>query len=296
MGKYRAYILTAAFLWGGVGVYFNELSARGAEPMQIVLIRTSVAALGLGIWLFFTDREAFRIKLRDLWCFIGTGMISLLLFNWCYFMAVRETGMAVSSVLLYTAPAIVTVLSALLFKEKLKLAGWGILLIILIGCALVSGITGAAADINILGVLFGLGSGFGYALYSIFGRYALQKGYSPKTISFYTFAFCTLGAIPFIAASAGPDTQFQAQDPVFWLLALALGTLGCIFPYILYTKGLAGVTGAAASMTATLEPVVAVLFGIFLYSETLTIWQAAGMIMVLGGIITLAKTVTTNTA
>ena len=289
IGKHRFFILAAAFLWGGTGVYVKELTARGAEPFQIVFMRASIAMLGLGVWLLCTDREAFRIRRGDIWCFVGTGMFSLLIFNWFFFMAVREIGMAVSSVLLYTAPAIVTVMSVFLFKEKLRLTGWGILVIILIGCALVSGFVGDTSGLSTIGVLYGLGSGFGYALYSIFGRYALIRGYSPQTISFYTFAFCTIGCVPFVAAVSASNLTMLASDPVIWVYALALGSLGCLFPYWLYTEGLSGVTTANASMTATLEPIVAVLFGILLYGELLTIWQGAGMILVLAGIIALAK-------
>jgi len=308
IGKHKLYILAAAFLWGGTGVYFKELSARGLLPMQAVFLRTSIAMLGLGLWLLISNRSAFRIKIKDFWCFIGTGLMSLLVFNWCYFGAINENGMAVAGVLLYTAPAFVTVLSALLFKEKLRLPGWGMLVLVLVGCALVSGVsssisggtggvpvsgiagsagvlTGSAGGLSTAGILYGLGSGFGYALYSIFGRYALNRGYSPQTISFYTFALCTLGSIPFALSSGGPDLAALASVPAVWLYAPALGILGCLLPYWFYTKGLSGVTGATASMTATLEPVVAALFGLILYRETLTPWQAVGIVLVLGSIL-----------
>jgi len=293
IGKHRIYVLAAAFLWGCIGVYFKELVARGFDPIQIVFIRTSIAMLGLGLWLLVTNRDAFRIWLKDIWCFLGTGVVSLLLFNWFYFRAIEEAGLAIAGVLLYTAPAIVTILSALLFKEKLKRSGWCILIVIVTGCALVSGIIGGASEVTAAGILFGLGSGFGYALYSIFSRYALQRGYSPQTISFYTFLFCTLACFPF-AVSVGVNPVIQLNDPVMWSLSLAIGLVGCLFPYWLYTKGLSGLTGAAASMTATLEPVVAVLFGVFLYSEALMIWQIVGIVLVLGGIVLLSKTSATD--
>jgi drug/metabolite transporter (DMT)-like permease len=284
INKYRAYILAAAFLWGGTGIFFVELSARGANPVQVVLVRTGLAALGLGLWLLAKDRSAFRVRIQDIWCFAGTGLISLLFFNWCYIQAIQEAGMAVSGVLLYTAPAFVTILSAFLFREKLTLPGWGILALVLLGCALVSGVMGAAGAATTTGILFGLGAGFGYALYSIFGRYALNRGYSPLTVSFYTFAMCAMGCIPLASVWELPDI-FAAPGALPH--ALALGTLGCLFPFWLYTKGLAGTTGAKASMTATLEPVVAAAFGILLYREALTPWQIAGMALVLGGIVLL---------
>jgi len=293
--KHIVFILSAAFLWGGTGVYFKELSARGADTIQIVLMRTSIAMLGLGIWLLLRNRDAFKIRVKDLWCFLGTGVLSLLCFNWFFFRAVEEVGMAVAGVLLYTAPAIVTVLSAWLFKEKLKLSGWGILAVILLGCALVSGVTDSTTDVSILGIIYGLSSGFGYALYSIFSRYALLRGYSPQTISFYTFTFCTLACIPIVIFAAEASLPILLLEPEIWILALALGTLGCLFPYWLYTKGLSGVTGATASMTATLEPVIAVLFGVLLYREVLTFWQVAGILLILGGIVLLAKTNSANT-
>ena len=287
--------MAAAFLWGYIGVYFKELAARGFDPIQIVLVRTATAMFGLGLWLLITNRKAFRVRLKDIWCFLGTGVVSLLLFNWFFFRAIEETGMAIAGVLLYTAPAIVAVLSAILFKEKLKRSGWSILFVIVLGCALVSGVIGGASKVTAAGILFGLGSGFGYALYSIFSRYALQRGYSPQTISFYTFLFCSLACFPF-TISSGINPAMQLNDPVVWILSLALGLIGCLFPYWLYTKGLSGLTGATASMTATLEPVVAVLFGVFLYNEALRIWQVAGMVLVLGGIILLAKMSSTEKA
>jgi len=261
--------------------------------MQVVLMRVSVAMLGLGAWLLIKDRSAFRIRLKDLWCFIGTGLISLLSFNWFFFSAVNEAGLAIAGALLYTAPAFVTAMSALLFKEKLRLPGYGLLVVILAGCALVSGLasdlTGSGSGIGVYGILFGLGSGIGYALYSIFGRYALNRGYSPQTISFYTFALCTLGCLPFAVASSESGLHLFAPNPLFWLYSLAIGILGCLFPYWLYTKGLSGVTGATASMMATFEPLVTALFGVFLYNELLTFLQGSGMVLILGGIVLLGK-------
>jgi len=288
IGKYRFYVLAAAFLWGCVGIYFRELSDMGIDPLPLIFIRTSVATFGLSIWFILKDRNAFRIRLKDLWCFLGTGIISLLMHNIFYIRAIGEVGLAIAGVLLYTAPAFVTIISAILFKEKLKLFGWFILCFVILGCAFVSGVIGNKSGINVPGILFGLGAGFGYALYSIFGRYAFNKGYSAQTITFYTFAICTVGCIT-LAFSTGAEFSLPTHEPRFWLLSATLGTFGCLFPYWLYTKGLSGLTGASASITATFEPVVAVLFGMILYNEYLSVWQIAGIIFVLGGIIILAK-------
>jgi len=238
----------------------------------------------LGLYLLIFNRKAFAIKLRDLWCFIGTGILSLLFFNWSFFSAINETGIAVAAVLLYTAPAFVTVLSMPLFKESPGKLGIVVLVMTLAGCALVSGILGVTS-VSAAGLLFGLGAGFGYALYTIFGRYALNRGYSPFTISFYTFALAAIGSVPFVAQTSMPHA---VALPQFWLLALGLGTLGCLLPYWLYTKGLAGVTGAVASMTATIEPAVSIMFGIVLYREVVDLPQWVGVALILFGVVLLS--------
>ncbi|MCL2527560.1 MAG: EamA family transporter [Defluviitaleaceae bacterium] len=284
MTKYRLYIVTAAILWGGTGVFFNELSALGAMPIQVAFLRAGFAAVALGLYLLIFNRKAFAIKLRDLWCFIGTGILSLLFFNWSFFSAINETGIAVAAVLLYTAPAFVTVLSMPLFKESPGKLGIVVLVMTLAGCALVSGILGVTS-VSAAGLLFGLGAGFGYALYTIFGRYALNRGYSPFTISFYTFALAAIGSVPFVAQTSMPHA---VALPQFWLLALGLGTLGCLLPYWLYTKGLAGVTGAVASMTATIEPAVSIMFGIVLYREVVDLPQWVGVALILFGVVLLS--------
>jgi len=257
--------------------------------MQVVFLRTLTATAGLGFWLLIRNREAFKIKRQDLWCFIGTGLLSLLFFNWCLYEAISRNGLAISAVLLYTAPAFVAVLSALLFKEKLSLPRCGILTLVLLGCALISGIIGVTG-VNLEGVIFGLGSGLGYALYSIFGRYALNREYKPQTIAFYTFSFCAAGS-GFLSLILTDTTSLtmQMSNPNVLLLTLALGIIGCLFPYILYTKGLKNVTGAEASMTATLEPVVATLLGMIIYHETLSVWQIIGAVLILGSILLLSR-------
>ncbi len=126
-----------------------------------------------------------RVRLRDFWCFLGTGIGSIVFFNYCYFTAVRMMSLAAAAVLLYTAPAFVMLMSAVLFREKMT--GRRVLSVLLTfaGCAFVTGFAGSG--ISASGILVGLGAGFGYALYTIFGHYAIERGYDSLTITFYTF-------------------------------------------------------------------------------------------------------------
>lgn len=216
---------------------------------------------------------------KDTWCFIGTGLVSIVFFSYCYFRNVEESSAAVAGILMYTSPIFVTLLSSIFFKEKITKAKLLALALAIIGCALVSGVAGGISDVSPLGILLGLGSGIGYALYSIFGRFALNKGYAPLMVTAMTFTFACVGVLPFIDI-VGLVTRL-ASEPKYILLALAMGLIGSCTPFALYTIGLRYMEASKAAILATLEPIVTALVGTFLYKEPIDIFIITGIVMVL---------------
>lgn len=277
------FVLAAGSLWGLMGLLVRSLTAAGLSSMEICFVRGAVACVCMLAVLLICDRKALKIKLKDIWCFIGTGAFSLAFFNFCYFKTMTLTSLSVAAVLLYTAPAFVMIMSAILFKEKLSLQKLAALVLAFLGCAFVSGIAGGAGTLSLPGILYGLGAGFGYALYSIFGRYALERKYSSMTISFYTFLFCSIVSVFFVK----PNEVFTVVGSS-WQLGLKsviLVILVTLLPYLSYTKGLQGMENGAASVLASIEPVVATMLGVLIYKEEMNIWNILGICLVLGSII-----------
>ena len=233
-----------------------------------------------------------RFHLRDSWCFIGTGLVSIVFFSYCYFKNVEVSSAAVAAILMYTSPIFVTLLSALLFKEKFtKIKGLALILAI-IGCALVSGIASiltpatsgtanilATTPVSLPGILLGLGSGIGYALYSIFGRFALNKGYTPFFVTAMTFTFACVGVLPFVNILTLATKLIN--EPKYILLALIMGLVGSCTPFALYTLGLRYMEASKAAILATLEPIVTALVGTFFYKEPIDLFIVIGIVMVL---------------
>jgi drug/metabolite transporter (DMT)-like permease len=151
-----------------------------------------------------------------------------------------------------------------------------------LGCVLVSGLGGAVSP---AGLIYGLCAGLGYALYSIFARLALIRGYDGRTINFYACLLCTLGATV-IWGGAEPVTRiFASGGSIFW--SLATGVVSCYLPYLLYTYGLSGMETGKASVMASVEPVVATLVGLVVYRERLSLMSAGGIVLVLGAVVLL---------
>lgn len=275
-------ILVAGILWGSMGLFVRNLNTYGLVSMEIVGLRASVTTLAMFLFLFIFDRKLFKIHWKDIWCFTGTGICSIVFFNYCYFKAITLTSLSVAAILLYTAPAMVMVFSYILFREKFTKRKLVSLVMTFIGCVLVTGILTDTGTIQISGILVGLGAGLGYALYSIFSRYALERGYASLTITFYTFLIATIGT--FFFADMKKVVNVATGSGHMLLFCLAFGILCTVVPYLTYTLGLQYVENGKASIIASIEPVTATLLGVFLFQEKITVTGILGVILVLAAL------------
>lgn len=276
-------VLLAGALWGSMGIFVRRYNAEGLDSLQIVGIRAVGTALILFVYLMALNRKLLKIHLKDLWCFLGTGLCSIVFFNYCYFKTIILTDLSVAAVLLYTAPSMVMVMSAFLFKERFNIKKGIALILAFAGCVFVTGIIGSQVTLSVAGIITGLGSGLGYALYSIFSRYALERGYTSLTISFYTFLIAAIGVLSFAGGNAVTAIVFAGPGNILFTIAFAL--VSTVLPYFVYTWGLQYVENGTASILASVEPVVATIIGVVLFGESLSGMELIGIVLVLASIV-----------
>ena len=267
-----AMIIASAVLWGLYGSFVTLLTAMGLSKNALVFLRMFATSVPVGFLILATDRSAFRVRPADIPLFVGNGLFSLLFFTFCYTAAIRVTKIATAAALLYTAPAIVMVLSALLFKERMTARKVFCCLLAVAGCAFASGIGGE---------LFGGNS-------SIFSRIILNRGYSVYTNVFYSFGVAMLG---FWALSVADGSFSQVfENPLRTALALLCGILTGSLAYVLYTTGMKGMETSRAAQLTTIEPVTAAILGSLLFRQPLSVWEIAGIVMVVGSVVLLKYT------
>ncbi len=284
-------VIASAVLWGTYGSFVTAISRLGLGRNAQVFLRFLMTALPVGLLMLRRDRSLFRLRKQDLWLFAANAVLSLYFFSACYTAAIAATKIATAAALLYTAPVIVMVLSALLFQEKITPGKVCCILLSVIGCALASGLGSDLAGahgssgsvISLTGLLLGLGAGLGYALYSIFSRIILRRGYSVYTNIFYSFL---LVMILFGAASMR-DGSFQQifRLPKATLLALLCGLVTGFGSYVLYTLGMERMETSRAAQMATIEPVTAALLGVLLFRQPLSLPEGIGITLVVLSVI-----------
>ncbi|OEU64718.1 MAG: hypothetical protein BA863_08305 [Desulfovibrio sp. S3730MH75] len=255
-------ILMAAIMWGLIGPISKFPIEQGIPPLENAFWRALFA------WILFAVHayrmRAFRIERKDMPSIALFGIVGVTVFYGSYQLAVHGVGAALASVLLYTAPAWVAVMSWIFLGEKMGPIKIGAICMTLTGVACVSlgphffG-TGQAVTFTWFGIMCGLTSGFTYALYYIFGKTFFTR-YSTPTIFIYALPIGALGLLPFF--------EFHHKTPVSWGSLIALAIICTYGAYSVYYAGLKYLEATSASVIATVEPVVAALLAWLWWNES----------------------------
>lgn len=276
-------IVTAGCLWGLMGFFVRRFNDFGIDSLTIVFLRAFFTAVITSVGILIYKKELIRIKLRDVWIFAGAGLLSIVFFNYCYFSAVSVMSLSVAAILLYTSPIFVMLLSAVIFKERITAKKTAAMLISIFGLSLVTGIFEGNASVTVTGILFGIGSAFGYALYSIFTRLAINRGYHPLTITCWSFIWAAV----FSAFAVNYDACFNMIESDIAMLPFTVlfAVTVTVLPYVLYSLGLTGTENGKAAVLASAEPVAATVYGVFFFGEIPSIPGIIGIVIVIAAIL-----------
>ncbi len=252
----------AGFLWGTLGAVFKLATGMGASLDWLIAGRALVASAG-SIVIAAAGRRPSR------WSII-VGLVGLAPMYTLYPLSVDMIGVSLASILLYTAPLWVALLG-LLHGEAPGFKGALGVLVGFIGTMLVVGFQGDAEPV---GVLLGMASGLSYALYIVLARIAQVKGASSDEVGAHAIPFAALA----IVAVTRPSPSITVVDAA---AILYLGLVATLLPYMLHTRALARLEAYKVSVISLVEPVTAVLLGLLVFGEEMSLMQALGAALVL---------------
>ncbi|MBR4222493.1 MAG: EamA family transporter [Victivallales bacterium] len=271
--------LLAGSCWGIISLFIRRLNAIGFSALDIAALRSILTALALLAAIPCTKGKPLRLKLRDIWCVAGCGILSITLFNCCYFATMQRSTVNVAVVLLYTSPVFVTLLSCAFFGERFTRRKLLALAMVVLGCVFVSGVIGSGGRLTPTVLCLGLCSGLFYALYSIFGRFAQQHGLDSFKITLWTFIFAGFAALFYLNWG---NSLPQLCTPLSWLCLAGLVLISTILPYYTYTAALKLLQPSTAAIVVAIEPVVGSLVGILIFHEPVSASALVGMVLIIG--------------
>ncbi|MBN1582060.1 MAG: DMT family transporter, partial [Anaerolineae bacterium] len=147
---------------------------------------------------------------------------------------------------------------------------------------------------DLLGILTGLFSGLGYAIYSLMGRSASTRGMNPWTTLVYTFGFATFFLLFFnlVPDKILPGTARHLAD-FFWLgdalagwgILFLLAAVPTVAGFGLYNVSLGYLPSSVANLIVTLEPTFTAVIAYVLLGERFNGMQISGSLVLLTGVV-----------
>lgn len=275
--------IAAAVCYGTNPLGALKLYAEGMQTNSVLFYRFGLAWVIIAVVMFFR-KESLKVTRQEFTALTGLGLLfivsSLTLYLSFHYMAA-----GVASTILFTYPVMTAVIMAVFFRERitwttvvsLALSGAGVVLLYW---------SDSAGTLSTIGVILVLASALSYALYIILvNRSNLQM--SSFKINFYVLLYCTLGMVVYSLIAGLPLTL--PQNATSWFYVGWLAVVPAIFALMLMVYAAKYVGSTATAILGALEPLTAVLIGIFVFSEPFTLNLAIGIALILGAVIIIAK-------
>ena len=276
MKKARLMIIGSMAIFGTLAPFVRSISVSSGE---LALYRAILAALLIGSYLLLTkqpiDFSAIKKELPLLY-FSGAAMG----LNWILlFEAYKYTTVSVATLSYYFAPVIVTIMSPILFKEKLTGKQITCFLMSTLGIILITGIGDlGGGSSHMIGILHALGAAVLYATVVLLNKFIQNVGGIHRTLLQFLAAICVL--IPYVAATSG--CTLSSMSGMGWVCLLIVGLVHTGITYCMYFTALKDVPGQEAAILSYVDPLVAVLISVTVLHESMTGMQVIGGLLILG--------------
>ena len=264
------YIL-AMVIFGTLAPFVRRIAVSSGE---LALYRAILGAALIGVYLLASKKALPRGNRREyLLLLLSGGAMGI---NWILlFEAYRYTTVSTATLCYYFAPVMVTVLSPLLFREKLTPRQLLCFAMATLGLVL---ITGMERGGSVKGVLFGLGAACFYAAVVLLNKYIRDIDGIHRT--FFQFLAAIVTLIPYVALTGG--VTLSRLNTTGWLCLLTVGLVHTGITYCLYFSSLKALPGQRAAILSYIDPLTAVLVSVTVLREPITLPQALGGALILG--------------
>lgn len=274
--SYKLIFMISMAVFGTIGLFVKNISVSSGE---LALYRALLAILLIGGAMVVTHQ---RIDLKKIKKELPLLLLSgaAMGFNWILlFEAYKYTTVSVATLSYYFAPVIVTVVSPLIFKEKMGARQWICFGMSTLGIVFITGLGDLSAGSNhLIGIACGLGAAVLYASVMLLNKGT--KGVEGIQRTFFQFIAAIAVLIPYVAFTSGitlGSLRFNG-----WVCLLTVGLVHTGVTYCMYFSSMKELPGQEVALLSYIDPLVAVLCSVVILREPLSWMQALGGALILG--------------
>jgi DME family drug/metabolite transporter len=290
----RAYVLLAAVCFGTTGT--AQALGPDASAVTVGAARIAVGALLLLVFQRAVGRRARGPRhrgtndgrsatiIRPSTGPVVAGALGVAAYQLCFFAAVKDTGVAVGTVVaLGSAPALAGA-GGWLLDRRVPDRAWA--LATALACAGVAtlALAGGGSEVSAPGVVLAVGAGASYAAFTLASKRLLDQGHGVEPVMARLFGF---GAILLSPVLVLGDTGWLTTGGGL-AMALWLGAIPTAIAYILFASGLRHLPANEVATLTLAEPVTAALLGALVLDERPGVVAVGGIVLILAGLAVLA--------
>ena len=271
----RLMMAVSMVIFGTIPLFVRNIPVSSGE---LALYRAVLASVLIGLFLLITKQKIPFAKIKKevpllIISGIAVGINWILLFE-----AYKYTTVSVATLSYYFAPVIVTVLSPIIFKEKLNAKQISCFAMSTLGLVLITGIGGAGVGKDFIGILFGLGAAVFYATAVLLNKFTKQVDGIHRT--FLQFISAVVVLVPYVLMTS--DVTLGNMDSKGWVNLFIVGLIHTGITYCMYFSSLKELPGQKAAILSYIDPLVAVLISVTVLGEAMTAQQVIGGALILG--------------
>lgn len=277
MSNLKGYLFAAiaAASYGTNPIFAIPLYREGISVTSVLFMRYAMAVAIMFFVTMIKSPKAFVIKPKyvGLLAFMGILMV---LSSIALFESYKYLSAGIASTLLFFYPVMVAVIMAIFYKERLTKKSWVCLVTAFLGVVILSK-NDDGGFISLLGLTLVMLSSLSYAIYLVYINRGPMKKINTSTITFYVILGGFLVMIPYCLLDGG--LMLPKTTPA-WINAIGLGFFPTVISLIFTSRAIALIGSTETAIFGALEPLTAVILGILILGETLTITPAIGMILI----------------
>ncbi|MGI8610564.1 MAG: DMT family transporter [Candidatus Dormibacteria bacterium] len=278
----EALLVISALSFGTLPI-FGKLAYRAGVNVQSLLALRFLLAGGLLLVLLVLRHRPLP-RGSTLAALVAMGSLGYVGQSAAYFNSLRYVPAAVTSILLYTYPAIVSVLSIPLYGARLSRLRGAALVLALAGSALVAG-AGRQGGLRWEGVVLGLLSAVVYSSYILFGKRVMRDVDPVTAITVISLSAGTA----YMAFTLGTGSLTLPSQATGWFAIIGLALVATVLGAGAFLAGLRATDPGRASLISTLEPLSTALLAALIFGETLGPLQLAGGALVLAAVVLVSR-------
>ncbi len=271
--------IVAAVCYGTNPLGTLTLYADGFNSGSVLFYRYLLAVVMFAV-VMLAKKESFMVKpghlirLAVLGCMFSLSSATL-------YLSFHHMAAGIASTLLFVYPIMTAVLMTVFFHEKVT---WTTAIAILLAVSGVGLLYRGDGDekLSTAGFALVMVSSLLYALYIISVNRWENTGMSNVKFTFWILVFGLLTMLAFSVLS-GESLQ-MLHTPTEWLCAAQLALLPTVLSLFFMTISINLIGSTPAAIMGALEPVTAVVIGVFVFGESFSLQLGVGILAILAGV------------